>query len=311
MKNYLCTLLLLCLSLVATAQQRKNAAYISYIQTYKDLAIEQMRRYHIPASITLAQGLFESGAGQSELARRSNNHFGIKCGSSWRGRTTHHSDDRPNECFRVYSRVADSYEDHSAFLMKERYRRLFSLDPLDYKGWARGLKACGYATLPTYADRLISVIELYDLHQYDEDAYGKRKVVKETPAVEAVPVYMAHKLRTVNDIACVTCVEGDSWKSLAKELKSRGFSISWRKLIKYNEAEKNYFPPAGTNIFLAKKAKRADKTKYSKEYWHRVKRGESMYTISQFYGIRLKNLYKLNYRPLDYLPEEGDLLKVR
>lgn len=121
--------------------QKRNARYIEYINKYSDLAVEQMKLHKIPASITLAQGLLESGAGYSQLARKSNNHFGIKCGSSWRGRTVRHDDDARNECFRAYSHPRDSYEDHSDFLRRgARYAFLFKLDITDYKGWARGLK---------------------------------------------------------------------------------------------------------------------------------------------------------------------------
>lgn len=150
------------------AAQRKNKAYEDYIRQYHKIAVEEMKRYHIPASITLAQGLLESGAGRSELARKSNNHFGIKCGRSWDGRTVRHNDDAPNECFRAYRHAKDSYRDHSKFLRTgARYAFLFRLKITDYKGWARGLKKAGYATDPRYADRLINIIELYDLDRYD------------------------------------------------------------------------------------------------------------------------------------------------
>ena len=130
-------------ALTVFSQDKKNATYLEYIEKYKDIAVEQMRTYKIPASITLAQGILESGAGRSALALRSNNHFGIKCGSSWKGKTTKHDDDKRNDCFRVYSSAEESYVDHSKFLLKARYTPLFQLNPLDYKGWARGLKACG------------------------------------------------------------------------------------------------------------------------------------------------------------------------
>ena len=133
-------------TLAEAATQRKIPSYEKYIKTYSALAIEQQKKYKIPASITLAQGLLESGAGQSDLARRSNNHFGIKCHSDWRGGRVYHDDDLRGECFRKYKRVEDSYEDHSKFLKRSRYDRLFQLKITDYKGWARGLQKCGYAT---------------------------------------------------------------------------------------------------------------------------------------------------------------------
>ena len=282
--------------------QRRNSAYEAYIDKYKDIAIEQMKEHHIPASITLAQGLLESGAGMSELARRSNNHFGIKCHDDWKGKRTYHDDDRRNDCFRVYSSVRDSYEDHSRFLLRPRYSRLFQLDQRDYKGWARGLKACGYATLPTYADRLIGIIELYELYRFDKKGGGKSYVA----------IGNQHQLYLINNLDCVIAREGDTWENLSKELKQRGIRISARKLRKYNEAPTKYFfPSAGTPIFLQKKLKHADRDKYPKGYWHHIQPGESMYSIAQQYGVRIKYLYKMNFRPANYVPQPGDLLRVR
>ena len=278
----------------ATAQ--KNAAYQQYIDKYKDAAIEQMRRYKIPASITLAQALLESGAGSSYLATHANNHFGIKVSSDWSGPHVKQDDDRKNEKFRKYKNVADSYEDHSKFLLKDRYKRLFDLDPMDYKAWARGLKACGYATSPTYANRLITIIETYELDDYDEDRVGLRKPVIETPT--------RHAIAMVNGIPCVQMRNGDTWDALAKEVK-----IAKKKLLKFNEVDEDFTPPVGMNIFLNKKAKKAD-AQY-KDTWHKVKSEESMYTIAQFYGIQLNALYKINFKDDDYIPATGDLLKVR
>mgnify|MGYP002852613732 CR=1 FL=1 len=287
---------------LTAAPLRRNAAYEAYIAKYQDIAIEQMNKYHIPASITLAQGLLESGAGQSELTKRSNNHFGIKCHSDWKGKRTYQDDDNRNDCFRVYSSARDSYEDHSRFLLKPRYSRLFKLDQRDYKGWARGLKACGYATLRTYADRLIGIIELYELYKLDKKGGGKSYIA----------IGDQHPLHLINNLDCVIARDGDSWDGISKELKQRGIKVSARKLRKYNEAPSKYFfPSAGTPIFLQKKLRHADKNTYPKDYWHHVKAGESMYSIAQQYGVRISNLYKMNYRRADYVPEEGDLLKVR
>lgn len=291
---------------LALTAQKRNTAYENYIEKYKDIAIEQMEEHHIPASITLAQGLLESGAGQSELARRSNNHFGIKCHDEWKGKRTYHDDDRRNDCFRVYSSVRDSYEDHSRFLLRPRYARLFKLDQRDYKGWAHGLKACGYATLPTYANRLIGIIELYELDRFDKKGGGKRS------SKSYVAIGAQHPLALINNLDCIIAREGDTWESLSKELKERGIRLSARKLRKYNEAPSKYFFPApGTPIFLQKKLKHADKDKYPKDYWHHIQPGESMYSIAQMYGVRIKYLYKMNFRKDDYIPEPGDLLRVR
>jgi flagellum-specific peptidoglycan hydrolase FlgJ len=141
----------------------------AYIQKYSSIAQDQMRKYGVPASITLAQGILESGSGKSKLAAEANNHFGIKCHDTWNGATMHIDDDAPNECFRKYKSVEQSFEDHSVFLKKPRYEELFLLEITDYKGWAQGLKKCGYATSSTYAKNLIDLIEKYELTQFDTE----------------------------------------------------------------------------------------------------------------------------------------------
>ena len=167
MKKQILFLIVVFTCLAAQAQTR-NKQYESYIKQYRKLAVEEMKKYRIPASITLAQGLLESGAGQSVLARKSNNHFGIKCGGDWTGKTVSHDDDARGECFRAYKHPKQSYEDHSKFLAgRPRYASLFRLKITDYKGWAKGLKKAGYATNPRYAEQLIDIIELYDLDKYD------------------------------------------------------------------------------------------------------------------------------------------------
>ncbi|WP_353182208.1 glucosaminidase domain-containing protein [Parapedobacter lycopersici] len=162
-----------------------------YIEQYKAIAIEEMNEYGIPASIKLAQALLESGNGNSMLAREAHNHFGIKCTSEWSGRKAYKDDDRRNDCFRVYERAEDSFRDHSQFLLRSRYASLFELDKDDYKGWARGLKAAGYATNPKYADMLISLIERYELYRYDRPESQVAKVAREekvqTEIVEKIP----------------------------------------------------------------------------------------------------------------------------
>lgn len=150
-----------------------------YIQRYSSIAIEEMERYGIPASIKLAQALLESGNGNSALARQANNHFGIKCTPEWIGKKTYQDDDHRDECFRVYERPEDSFKDHSQFLLRKRYAALFELDKDDYKGWARGLKSAGYATNPRYADLLVELIERYHLHQYDRPESRTEKVKRE------------------------------------------------------------------------------------------------------------------------------------
>ena len=284
-------LIICCLTLQA---QTRNKQYEAYIKKYRELAVEEMKKYHIPASITLAQGLLESGAGQSALARKSNNHFGIKCGSDWYGKTVSHDDDARGECFRAYKHPKDSYEDHSKFLAgRPRYASLFKLKITDYKGWARGLKKAGYATNPRYADQLIGIIELYELHKYDEKNY--LKWIKKNPN--------PHQTYIANDLLYIVVRAGDSWKSISKE-----FDISQKKLRKYNELYKGYAVQVGDILYLEKKNKKADK----EHIVHVLRAGESMYSVSQKYGIRLKNLYKMNKMDADdSAPEVGTILRLR
>lgn len=159
----------------SSSRPATSTSGLTYIDTYKDIAIREMNQYGIPASIKLAQALLESGNGNSYLAREANNHFGIKCGGVWKGKSIARDDDNPNDCFRVYRSVEESYRDHSQFLLRKRYEKLFLLAKDDYKGWARGLKQAGYATNPRYPDLLIDLIERYNLHQYDrKESYQER-----------------------------------------------------------------------------------------------------------------------------------------
>lgn len=293
-------------------QTRKNRDYEVYIDQYKDLAVKQMHKHRIPASITLAQALLESGAGKGDLARRSNNHFGIKRGADWTGPTVKHDDDRRGELFRLYSTVEQSYEDHSLFLHRARYQRLFRLDMLDYQGWARGLKACGYATNPVYADRLIRIIELYDLTRFDVDiptTVGGLTAAERGRSVDRnknddIPAFRVHHMTTNNGLLCIVAKDDDTWESLSKELR-----ISKRKLLRLNEAVETVDIRPGEFVYLQKKATKGPKE--MKGRWHKIEKGESMYSIAQKYGIRLESLYKMNFRDADYYPESGDLLKVR
>lgn len=289
------TLFLLCIIACLTVQaQTRNKQYEDYIKKYRELAVEEMKKYRIPASITLAQGLLESGAGQSKLARKSNNHFGIKCGSGWTGKTVSYDDDARGECFRAYKHPKQSYEDHSKFLVgRSRYASLFKLKITDYKGWARGLKKAGYATNPRYAEQLIGIIELYDLHKYDTK--GGLKWMKENPN--------PHQSYIANGLVYIVVRSGDSWKSISRE-----FDISRKKLRKYNDLYKGYVLQAGDILYLEEKNKKADK----EHVVHVLRAGESMYSVSQKYGIRLKNLYKRNkMKPEDPAPEAGTILRLR
>ena len=282
------------LGILSLQAQTRNKQYEEYIKKYRDIAVEEMKKYHIPASITLAQGLLESGAGQSTLARKSNNHFGIKCGSDWRGKTVRHDDDERNECFRAYKHPKQSYEDDSKFLVsRPRYASLFKLKITDYKGWARGLKKAGYATNPRYAEQLIGIIELYDLDKYDKK--GGLKWMKENPN--------PHQPYIANGLVYIVVRSGDTWKSISKE-----FDIRRKKLRKYNDLYKGYELKVGDILYLEKKNRRADK----EHIVHVLRAGESMYSISQKYGIRLSRLYKLNKMSEDEsTPEVGTILRLR
>ena len=287
------------------AQLKWNQAYQTYINQYKDLAIEQMLRYRIPASITLAQGLFESAAGRSDLVRQGNNHFGIKC-HNWTGPTQYHDDDAKGECFRVYSDAKESYEDHSLFLARQpRYARLFSLGNSDYKGWAHGLKACGYATNPQYANKLIQIIELYKLNQYDKaKRYDKFMAAHSGTDQPTNAQGLLHPIKIFNKNYYLVARDGDNFKNLGKEV-----GISWKRLAKYNERDKHDALKRGDIIYLKKKQNKAPK-QYKKRP-HIVQSGESMYSIAQKYGIKLKKLYKMNHLSPDFTIYPGARLRVR
>ena len=286
-------------TLAEAATQRKIPSYEKYIKTYSALAIEQQKKYKIPASITLAQGLLESGAGQSDLARRSNNHFGIKCHSDWRGGRVYHDDDLRGECFRKYKRVEDSYEDHSKFLKRSRYDRLFQLKITDYKGWARGLQKCGYATDRAYANKLIKVIEDYELYRYDTG-----KVHKSTRQEKKKLKYptVKYTIYRTYGLLYVYAKENDSFDQIAQNLD---FPV--KDLKKFNEVPEDFPLQKGDIVYIEKKKKKADKPNYD----HVVQVGESMHSIAQKYGIQIKSLYKMNKKDKDYVPEEGDVLKLR
>ena len=294
---------LFCLS--ANSQMKWNSKYQSYIDQYKDLAIEEMIRYRVPASITLAQGILESGAGTSELTRRGNNHFGIKC-HGWTGRTVYHDDDLSQECFRAYDNALQSFEDHCKFLRNgKRYSSLFNLSITDYKGWANGLKAAGYATNPRYASQLIGIIELYKLHEYDKAKSYDKFMAKRSGTDQPVGSdTQLHPIHIYNKNYYLYARQGDTFKMIGQEI-----GISYKKIARYNERDKNDALQPGEVVWLKKKQKRADKEYKNRP--HTVKAGESMYSIAQYYGIRLKSLYKMNHISPDESIRVGQTLRVR
>lgn len=293
----------------------------SYIEAWKDVAILQMQTHHIPASITLAQGILESGYGNSELAQKANNHFGIKC-HDWKGPSIRMDDDKKNECFRKYASADQSFEDHSEFLTsRARYASLFDLEITDYKGWANGLKEAGYATNPKYPSLLIDLIHRYDLNVYDrESLYNSDMIAASTPSktknnlgldvvsTEGAKQTAKREIRNVevlkNRTKYVIVKEGDTFFQLAKE-----FNMTLRQLHKYND-----FPPtkdhlkAGDIVFLTPKKKKSSKNQRkvtldtSKELWQ----------ISQQYGIKLKSLMQINAIPSpDFAMQKGEVVFLR
>lgn len=273
-----------------------------YLRNYSALAIKEMNRTGIPASITLAQGMLESDYGRSTLARKGNNHFGIKCHSDWRGEKIYHDDNRRGECFRSYRTVEDSYRDHSDFLVNgSRYRELFSLSSTDYRGWAQGLKKAGYATDPKYPALLIRKIEEYGLHAYDTGA-KTGAVPVQTQAVEQtdVPVTPQSPVKSVsmgsgriemnNNVQYIIVRENDTYKSLAEEF----MLLSW-EIVRYNDLVSGAPLKPGQVLYLQPKRSKAE----AGFTLHTVMPGETMYSISQKYAVKLSSLYKMN------LMEEG------
>jgi LysM repeat protein len=275
-----------------------------YISRYKDLAISEMKRTGIPASITLAQGMIESDCGHSSLAREANNYFGIKCHDDWSGPTIRHHDDRRNECFRKYREPEESFYDHSDFLRTgSRYSFLFNLKPTDYRAWARGLKKAGYATNPDYANMLIRKIEAYNLMIYDRGytAYdvssqkpdsgigspvptGNGRIVNyqsgNTTVMERVP-----RLLEKNRIEYIIVKDGDTKSKIEDEFQL----LKW-ELAKYNDLPSDFQIVPGQILYLQPKRAKAEA---GEDYYTTVE-GDTMYLISQKYGIKLKNLYEMN-----------------
>ncbi len=286
------------------ANKKRNTLYDDYIEKYKDLAINHMKKYRVPASITLAQGLLESGAGRSSLTMRSNNNFGIKCHNGWKGESVIAADDTPNDCFRKYKKAEDSFDDHSRFLSeKNRYSQLFSLDITDYKGWARGLQQAGYATDRAYANKLIKLIEDYELYKYDQKGGGKHHIEREEiQIVSPVLSGVRHTPYKTHGLVYVVAQSGDTYASIAAE-----FGFKLKDLCEYNEVPDDFPLQEGDLVYFQKKKKKADKPYYE----HVVQVGESMYSISQLYGMKVENLYKMNKRDFEYVPIEGDILRLR
>ncbi len=291
-----------------------------YVSTYKDAAIAEMKRSGVPASVTLAQGILETECGNSELVKKSNNHFGIKCKSTWTGESVRHTDDAPNECFRKYASAADSYKDHSDYLKTSpRYAALFELPLNDYKGWAYGLKRAGYATNPKYPQIVISNIEKYNLQQYDMNDMPSSniQVVFNTPVIKEDIVIPSESLSVVSyeDDALAKAVKSKSkFNGLKAIFASKGTSllaiasaadISLSKLLEFNDLVIDGLLKVEQIIYLEKKNKQGNRDFYTSL------ENESLFEASQKNGIQLKAFAELNNLATGFLVKKGTKLKLR
>ncbi|MDC1105489.1 glucosaminidase domain-containing protein [Prolixibacteraceae bacterium] len=278
-----------------------------YIETYREIAIKEMNLFHIPASITLAQGILESGDGNSYLAVVGKNHFGVKCHSSWKGPSLRLDDDKKNECFRKYKSVEHSYKDHSVFLQSQRYQNLFTYKITDYKKWAKGLKKAGYATNPHYPKLLIKIIEENNLDQYDQFYQKDYNSHKPSPFDKGSGSFKftignKNRISENNRSRMIVAVAGDSYLSLAQK-----YGLKEWEIYNYNDAHKSDKPEADTNIYLERKKGKAARGSDT----HIMKEGENMHSIAQQYGIRLKALYRRNRMKSGRQPNVGDTIYLR
>lgn len=330
MKHVLIVTILILLFVTLFANSQTKMSRREYIDTYKEIAIREMHRSGIPASITMAQGCLESSNGNSTLAKKSNNHFGIKCKSDWKGARVYHNDDKLNECFRKYPNVEDSYIDHTNFLVENpRYAYLFKISSKDYNAWAKGLKAAGYATDPKYAQHLIKIIEDEELFLLDDvkpgelprhdilAEQGKRYDPNETKnklkkkgeeileSIEDLQVdpFGRRPVKTLNGLDIIYVEGGDTYESIAREFNMKEWEIYF-----YNDLQKGAKQPvANTFLYLQRKHYVAQKGNNT----HVVLPQESMWSISQKYGIKLSRLYRLNRMKNDEKPIVGDPLYLR
>lgn len=332
-RSIIITLLSILFVNLSIAADDINAARLEYISSWKDEAILQMAEHKIPASITLAQGILESGDGMSRLAKEGNNHFGIKCHNDWQGGRMYHDDDAKGECFRVYKTAHESYEDHSIFLKKKRYEPLFKLDPDDYKGWAKGLKECGYATNPKYPQLLITIIENFDLAQYDKIGmeYIKKNKIPNKAQTESKPIAktdteketkkgkgskrnrddkedrmditISHNRQvqlSENKIKFTIVKSGDTQESIANDMDMNPWQIR-----RYNDLSGDEKLKEGEIIYLQPKRNKG------KEKTYTVQKGDNLWSISQKKGIKLKKLCDLNELEPDAQLTSGKTIKLR
>lgn len=341
MKEKLGILILLFCSQIFAQESRD----LDYIRKHALLAVEEMELYKVPASITLSQGILETGGGQSRLAEVANNHFGIKCKAEWKGEIISHTDDAPNECFRKYSSVQESYRDHSKFLAERPYYKdLFKLNLHDYKAWAHGLKKAGYATNPKYAGILISRIEKYKLDEFDQltPAQVQQKLLELYGPTEVIA--LSGLTQTASDVIAVTVPEPVASAVIASveqpvkkiEIEERSknpmmriknhkigvdyvialenetiaslsklYDFKTKELASFNELPENGKLTPGQFVFLGKKKNKGADKNY------KVQAGDNMYLIAQKTGIKLSKLYKLNKLNVGQQPKSGTVLNLK
>ncbi len=301
--------------------QAKNRVQ-EYIDKYKDIAMAEMARTGVPASITLAQGIHESGAGTSDLVQRSNNHFGIKCKTEWTGEKVYHDDDARGECFRKYDDPFISYKDHSDFLrQRKHYASLFDLDPQDYEGWAHGLKKAGYATNPKYPQILIKLIRDYNLQDYTLIVLGKKEpgetepawvklntpaqvesvvLTKKSEASNAAKQIYPQGIFTINDTKVVAVTKGTSYLKIAEEN-----DLSLTRLLEFNDLKDGDVTQEDGLLYLQRKRKTGVKD------FHVVADGETLHGIAQTQGIRLESLLEYNQLSANAAVEVGETLYLK
>ena len=312
---------LLLLSLLILLGASDKSPQQAYIEKYSDLAVSEMLRTGVPASITIAQGLLESSAGKSLLAVEGNNHFGIKCHNNWNGKTIHKDDDAKGECFRAYRKPEQSFRDHSDFLRyRDRYKFLFSYEITDYKSWCYGLQKAGYATDPSYASKLIKIIEDYSLWRYDTPRLEDRKdtavSIPESPEVleQAVPrdidsfderfsFPLNRPVYEKNGVPFVISSEGESYSSIAAS-----YGLFRSEILRFNDIPQGGELLPGTVVYLQHKKSRAAKglDKYIVEGQE-----ESLRDICQRFAVKLSSIRSLNGFTDDYKPSEGDVILLR
>lgn len=290
-----------------------------YIDTYREIAIEEMQRTGVPAAIKLAQGIHETTAGTSELVKKSNNHFGIKCKSNWTGASVRHTDDAPHECFRKYDDPFQSYRDHSDFLKgSNRYASLFNLDPMDYSGWAYGLKKAGYATNPRYPQIIIKLVETWHLQDYTLIALGKMPLESDMANADAVqskkevivaiasapvpvqrPSYPKEEFK-INNTRVIYASAETSFLAIAQQ-----YNVPLARIFEFNELESTETLLKDQLIYLQRKRKTGSND------FHIVKQGETIYDIAQEEGIRLESLLEYNHLERNMQPAAGEQLYLR